>query len=205
MNDPTRHSYVTARDEWLRARDEFKKRLGQIALQQTTVTRSYQDWQTEIENAFHSYAKVVNRYLLALERYAIAHPDMRGRFAYDLAQAAGSAQLVGAESVAQRHLTTLSEVIVENARIAHADWVKNQDKEHFAAVLLAIQDAEAMGVDYNSDVAAISDEIFELLDEGKVRRDIKPVPALRNAPKVPAKKKRSRPMPPITIHRTIEY
>ena len=205
MTDPARHSYLTARDDWLRARDEFKKRLGQIALQQTTVTNPHHDWHVDIESAFYEYEKVVDKYLGALESYAKAHPEMRGRFAYDLEQAAGSAQLVGAGDVANRHLRTLGEVVVENARIAHADWVKNQDKEHFAAVLVAIQDAEVMGVDDNSDVTAISDEMFELLEEGKIRRDIKPVPALRNAPKIPNKKKRRRPMPPLTIHRTIEY
>jgi hypothetical protein len=194
MTDPARHSYLIARDEWLRARDEFKKRLGQIALQQTTVTKSYQDWQTEIENAFHAYQKVADKYLDALESYAVARPEMRGRFAYDLAQAAGSAQLVGADEVAHRHMNTLGEVVVENARIAHKDWVENQDKEHFASVLLAVQDAEVMGVDGHPGVTAISDEIFDLLEQGKVRRDIKPVPALRNAPKVPSKKKRRRPM-----------
>ena len=205
MTDLSQHSYVTARNDWLRARDEFKKRLGQIALQQSTVTKSYQDWQTEIESAFYAYHKVVDKYLTALEAYAMAHPEMRGRLAYDLAQAAGSAQLVGAEGVADRHMGTLKEVVAENARIAHKDWVQNQDKEHFAAVLLAIQDAEIMGLDNDADVAAIKDEMANLVEQGKVKRDIAPAPALRNAPKVPARKNRRRPMPSLTIHRTIEY
>lgn len=211
MNTHAKHVYLLARDEWLKARDVYREQLNQIALQQVAMQHPLQTQhtQTQLDNHFDVYQKAVTRYLDALKAYALVSPEMRGRLAYDLAQNAGFAQLAGADSVARGYLEELEEVIVENARIAHEDWVKNQDKEHFAAVLLSISDAQVMGAEDSGNLPEISEEIFGLLAEGKVKRDKMPAPAVHNAPKIPPKippKKSPRNrMPPIGIHRTLPW
>lgn len=211
MNEHVKQVYVFARDKWLIARERYKKRLNEIALQQTIVQNAPQTdrLQRQMDSHFDVYQNAVVKYLEALKSYAQVHPEMRGRLAYDLARQAGFAQLAGKDTVADEHLGDLHEMTVDNAEIAYKDWEKNQDKDHFAAVLLSIADAQAMGAEDHGRVGEIAAEILGLLAEGKVKRDTIPVPAVHNAPKIPSiippKKTPKNRMPPIGVSTTIPW
>ena len=183
--------YRDAWNEWQKAQTEYKRKLNQIALHQREANDPDQNWEGKVTAAFNAYHKVASKYRNALESYAQVRPEMRGRLGHELARGAEEAQMAGKERVAEKYLGSLSDFSIENAKIAHKDWVENQDQEHFAAVFLAISDAQVMGADEDADVTAIYDEMLDLFEQGKVKRDKQPAPAVNNAPKVPSVKKPS--------------
>lgn len=211
MTEQAERNYRDAWNKWRKARTEYKKQLNRIALHQLEANDEHHRWDERFTAAFNDYHKVTSKYLKALKSYTAVRPEMRGRLMYDLLQQAAVAESVGQDRVAGQHHESISEVATENAKIAHKDWVKNQDKEHFAAVLLAIADAQLMAADDDADVIAISEEMCDLLEKGKVKRDMQPAPAVNNAPKIPSVnkpgpvKKPGRRESPLMLHRTLPW
>jgi hypothetical protein len=203
-----KQEYLNAREAWVNARRNYKRALNSLALEQATVgdmgSAGERGLDFHFNYAYSMYKPAALRYLQALDTYARqVRPELKARLMYDYLQEAALAQMVGQDSVADRHLQSVEQLAVESVKVAHAEWVRTGNKETFAAVFVALSDAQFMNADHDPEVKAIAEEVFDLYERGKVRRE-PGVVYVRQTPKVP-RVTRPRPGPALWIKRTIEY
>ncbi len=203
----TEQQYLRAREAWVTARKNYKRALNNLGMQQHRtgdVGSGERGFEWHFNYAYSIYQPAAKRYLQALKAYTRERPELAGRLMYDHLQEAAIAQWSRRNDVSDQHLKSVEQLAVESVKVAHADWVKNGNKETMAAVFVAIADAQLMNADRNPQVKGIAQEVFYLFQQGKVKRDPKTIQVMPT-PKVPAVKKRRRPGPALWIHRTIEY
>jgi hypothetical protein len=187
----TEQQYLRARDAWVAARKNYKRALNTIGEQQRRVGQVGPgerglDW--HFNYAYSLYKPAAQRYLNALKAYTRERPELTGRLMYDYLQEAAVAQWSNRNDVSDQHLRSVEKLAVESVKVAHADWVKNGNKDTMAAVFTSIADAQLMNVDRDPEVRKIAQEVFGLFQQGKVKRDPKAVPVMPT-PKIPRTKK----------------
>jgi hypothetical protein len=199
--------YLRAREAWVTARKNYKRALNVLGMQQQRtgdMGPGERGFEWHFNYAYSMYRPVAQRYLQALKAYARERPELTGRLMYDHLHEAALAQWSRRDDVSDRHLKSVEMMAVESVKVAHADWVKNGNKETMAAVFLSIADAQLMNADRNPQVKGIAQEVFDLYQQGKVKRDPGTI-QVTPTPKVPSVKKRRQPGPALWIHKTIEY
>ncbi len=175
MPKDVEQEYRTAKQDWLVARENLTRTLNNLARQQASQKGSLSesgrglDWY--LNWAFRTYEPVATRYMKALHAYAKAHPESIGDAMDEHLGEAAAAQEFGASSVAEKHLATVGDLGIEAVRQAHQIWVRTGNKKTFSALVATLADAQVLGVQEDSAVSGVSDEVFSLLEQGKVRRE----------------------------------
>lgn len=196
--------YLRAREAWVVARRNYKRALNALALEQLKVgdmgPAGGRGLQWHFDYAFRLYEPVAARYLRALKAYTHERPELTGRLLQDYMEEAVVAQWNSRAGVADGYLKSVEALALESVKTAHADWVRNGNKQTFAAVMVALVDAQLMNADHYQEVQAIAEEIQELALQGKFRRDPAAMPV--RTPKVPPVRHRQ-PGPSLWLHRTL--
>lgn len=215
--------YHLAWDAWIVARKNYQRALNGLADIQGRggeARPGERGFEWHFNYAYTLYEPVAQRYLNALKVYARQRPELAGRLMYDYLQEASLAQNVGRRDVSNQHIRSVERMAVESAKIAHADWVKNGNKQTMAGVFTALADANMLNVSTDPEMKKIAREVFHLFEQGKFRREPTPNPppsakkpmgmptqpdTPRNTltPKLPPTK-RPRPGGPLWIEKTIE-
>lgn len=200
----TEQQYLRAREAWVTARRNYVRALNSLAEAQLRVSSAKpgeRSFEWHFEYAYSLYRPAAQRYLDALKAYTRERPELTGRLMQDYLDEAVLAQYSNHPDVSARHLASVEKLAVESVKVAHADWVRNGNRDTMAAVFLAIADSQLMGGDQDPEVKRIAQEVFELYQQGKVKRDPGKV-RIPPTPKIP-KTTRPRPGGPLWIHRTI--
>ncbi len=201
----TEQQYLRAREAWVTARKNYIRALSNLAENQRRVGQMESDergFEWHFNYAYSMYKPVAQRYLNALKVYSRERPELTGRLMYDYLAEAAVAQWSNRDDVSAQHLRSVEKLAVESVKVAHADWVKNGNKDTMAAVFTSVADAQLMNVDQDPEVRKIAQEVFNLFCEGKVKRDPKVVPVVPT-PKIPRTKRPSG-GGPLLIERTID-